>query len=551
MQKIERPLYLFIASEPFLIKPEILNQDIVFSLESIYEKALEPMKSILERFDLLNEQPGAATGTMLSCRGDILKSISPIDRQPIGTIRCATEKEYDQIIFQATKAFKTWRLVPAPKRGEIVRQIGEALRKHKKELAEMIILEVGKIRAEAEGEVQEMIDIVDFAVGQSRMLYGRTMPSERPEHRMYEQWHPLGPVGVITAFNFPVAVWAWNAMIALVCGDTVIWKPSSKASLTAIAVMKLIWPVLKKNDLPKGILNLVIGDRKSIGEALIHDKRVPLISVTGSVQMGRHVSRAVASRLGKVILELGGNNAIIVASSADIDLAVRGTVFGAVGTAGQRCTTTRRVMVHEDIYEIFRESLIKAYRQVNIGNPFEEGIHMGPLIDLQAVKSMQTALKMLRDQGGRILYGGQILSGGILDAGNYVKPCVGEAGADLPIVQEETFAPILYLIKYKAIEEALDYQNRVSQGLSSAIFTRDLHESEVFLSHQGSDCGIANINIGTSGAEIGGAFGGEKDTGGGREAGSEAWKAYMRRQTCVINWSKELPLAQGIKFGTA
>lgn len=507
------------------------------------------MKSILERFDLLDEQSGAATGTMLNCSGDRLKSVSPIDGQPIGKIRCATDEEYQQIIFQAEKAFKTWRLVPAPKRGEIVRQIGETLRNHKKELAEMIILEVGKIRAEAEGEVQEMIDIVDFAVGQSRMLYGLTMPSERSEHRMYEQWHPLGPVGVITAFNFPVAVWAWNAMLALVCGDTVIWKPSAKAALTAIATMKLIWPVLQENGLPEGILNLVIGDRKSIGESLIHDRRVSLISATGSVHMGKHVSLAVASRLGKIILELGGNNAIIVAPSADLDMAIRGTVFGAVGTAGQRCTTTRRAIVHTDVYEPFCASLIRAYQQVHIGNPFDEGVHMGPLIDGQAVKSMQTALIILKDQGGRILYGGQILSGGIFGSGNYVRPCICETNADLPIVHEETFAPILYLTRYKTIEEALDLQNGVPQGLSSAIFTRDLQESETFLSHLGSDCGIANINIGTSGAEIGGAFGGEKDTGGGREAGSDVWKTYMRRQTCVINWSKELPLAQGIEFG--
>ncbi len=360
------------------------------------------MKSILEKFNLLDEQDGAGSGTGLKCSGDILKSISPIDMQPMATIRCATVKDYEQIIVRAAEAFNTWRMVPAPSRGEIVRQIGETLRDHKKDLAELISLAVGKIRAEAEGEVQEMIDIADFAVGQSRMLYGLTMPSERPEHRMYEQWHPLGPVGVMTAFNFPVAVWSWNALIALICGDTVIWKPSSKAALTAIAVMKLIWPVLKKNDLPDGILNLVIGDRKSIGEALIHDKRIPLISVTGSVRMGRYVSRAVASRLGKIILELGGNNAIIVAPSADLDLAVRGIVFGAVGTAGQRCTTTRRVIVHEDIYRTFCDSLIRAYQQVHIGNPFEEGVHMGPLIDPKAVKAMQCALKKLKDQGAGV-----------------------------------------------------------------------------------------------------------------------------------------------------
>lgn len=509
------------------------------------------MKSILEKYDLIGEQSGAGSGEGLKCNGDVLQTISPIDLQPIGKIRCASVDDYEKIIARAAEAFQTWRMIPAPKRGEIVRQIGEVLRDHRKSLAEIISLEVGKIRAEAEGEVQEMIDMADFAVGQSRMLYGLTMPSERSEHRMYEQWHPLGPVGVITAFNFPVAVWSWNALVALVCGDTVIWKPSSKAALTAIATMKIIWPVLRDNDLPDGVLNLVIGDRETVGEALIRDTRVPLISATGSVRMGRHVSRAVASRSGKTILELGGNNAVIVAPSADLDLAIRGIVFGAVGTAGQRCTTTRRLIVHKDIYDNFCRSLIKAYQQIHIGHPLDEDVHMGPLIDPQAVQIMQTALQELRDEGGRILYGGQILSGGIYDAGTYVTPCIAEAGADLPIVQEETFAPILYLIKYKAIEEALDYQNGVSQGLSSAIFTRDLHESEAFLSHKGSDCGIANVNIGTSGAEIGGAFGGEKNTGGGREAGSDAWKAYMRRQTCVINWSKEMPLSQGIEFGVA
>jgi aldehyde dehydrogenase (NAD+) len=422
------------------------------------------------------------------------------------------------------------------------------LRDHKKSLAELISREVGKIRAESEGEVQEMIDITDFAVGQSRMLYGLTMPSERPDHRMYEQWHPLGPVGVVTAFNFPVAVWSWNAMIALVCGDTVIWKPSSKAALTALATMKIIWPMLKDNGLPDGILNLVIGDRNTVGEKLIHDARIPLISATGSVAMGRHVSQAVASRLGRTILELGGNNAVIVAPSADLDLAMRAIVFGAVGTAGQRCTTIRRVIVHEDIYDAFFRSLVRAYQRIHIGHPLDENVHMGPLIDPQAVQTMQTALHALRQQGGRILYGGKILSGGIFDTGTYVTPCIAEAEPDMQIVQQETFAPILYLIKYRDINDALRYQNSVPQGLSSAIFTRDLQESELFLSHRGSDCGIANVNVGTSGAEIGGAFGGEKDTGGGREAGSDAWKSYMRRQTTTINWSNDLPLSQGIEF---
>lgn len=507
------------------------------------------MKSMLEKYDLTTEQAGAGSGKNLACSGDILQSISPIDLKPIGKIRCASKSDYERIISRATQAFQTWKRVPAPKRGEIVRQIGERLRDHKNSLADIISLEVGKIRAEAEGEVQEMIDMADFAVGQSRMLYGLTMPSERLGHKMFEQWHPLGPIGVITAFNFPVAVWSWNAFIAMVCGDTVIWKPSSKAALTAIAVMKIIWPILKDNNLPNGILNLVIGDRNSLGEALIHDPRLPLISATGSVSMGRHVSRTVASRLGRTILELGGNNAIIVTPSADLELAIRGILFGALGTSGQRCTTTRRVIVHRDMYEIFCQSLIAAYQQIKIGNPFEKEVHMGPLIDAQAVQKMQTAMKRIKEQGGRILYGGQVLSGGIFDTGTYVTPCLVEADPDLPILKKETFAPILYLTRYSTIDEALRYQNSVPQGLSSAIFTTDLRESEIFLSHRGSDCGIANINIGTSGAEIGGAFGGEKDTGGGREAGSDAWKAYMRRQTSTINWSGKLPLAQGIEFG--
>lgn len=507
------------------------------------------MKSILEKYDLAEEQAGAGSGETLKCNGNMLQSISPIDLQLLGNIRCASIEDYEKIIFRAAEAFQSWRMVPAPRRGEIVRQIGGVLRDHKKSLAEIISYEVGKIRSEAEGEVQEMIDIADFAVGQSRMLYGLTMHSERSEHRMYEQWHPLGPVGVITAFNFPVAVWSWNALIAMVCGDTVIWKPSSKAALSAIATMKIIWPVLKANGLPDGILNLVIGDRKTVGERLIHDTNIPLVSATGSVGMGRHVAQAVASRLGKTILELGGNNAVIVAPSSDLDLAIRGIVFGAVGTAGQRCTTIRRVIVQEEIYDDFCSSLLTAYQQLHIGHPLEENVHMGPLIDPQAVQMMQNALHELKKNGGRILYGGKVLSGGIFDTGTYVTPCIVEAEPNWKIVHEETFAPILYLIKYRDMNEALRYQNSVPQGLSSAIFTRDLQESELFLSHRGSDCGIANVNIGTSGAEIGGAFGGEKNTGGGREAGSDAWKSYMRRQTSTINWSNELPLAQGIEFG--
>jgi aldehyde dehydrogenase (NAD+) len=407
---------------------------------------------------------------------------------------------------------------------------------------------VGKTRAEAEGEIQEMIDMADFAVGLSRMLYGVTMPSERPGHRIYEQWHPLGPVGVITAFNFPVAVWSWNAFIALVCGDTVIWKPSSKAALSAVAAMSLIWPVLKKNDLPDGILNLVVGSGSSIGEAMIQDRRIPLISATGSVHMGRHVAAAVGSRLGRTILELGGNNAVIVSPSVDLELAARAVVFGAIGTAGQRCTTIRRVLVHADRFDSFCAALVRSYREIRIGDPLDAGVLMGPLIDAEAVDTMQVALKQLREQGGKIIYGGQVLSGGLFDTGTYVTPCIAEARADMPIVHEETFAPILYLIRFRTQEEAVAHLNSVSQGLSSAIFTNNLLEAESFLSSSGSDCGIANVNTSTSGAEIGGAFGGEKNTGGGREAGSDAWKAYMRRQTVTINWSGKLPLAQGIEF---
>lgn len=506
------------------------------------------METILKKLGIEGEQSGAGTGAILTCGGEVVESVSPIDNQVIGTIRRAGREDYGNVVARAQEAFKEWRMVPAPKRGDIVRQIGNAMREHKDNLGALVSLEVGKIREEGTGEVQEMIDIADFAVGQSRMLYGLTMHSERPRHRMYEQWHPLGPIGVITAFNFPVAVWSWNAMIALICGDTVIWKPSSKASLTAIATMKIAWKVLNENGLPEGIFNLVIGERNEVGEAMTDDSRIPLISATGSVRMGKRIGEVVASRLGKTILELGGNNGIIVAPSADLDMTVRAIAFGAVGTAGQRCTTTRRVIVHKSIYNALAEALIKVYKQVKIGNPLEEGTLMGPLIDQGAVEDMQNALKELKHQGGRILYGGEVLSGGIFDTGTYVNPCLCEATTDFPITKEETFAPILYLIQYETLEEAIQYHNAVPQGLSSAIFTNDLREAESFLSYLGSDCGIANVNIGTSGAEIGGAFGGEKDTGGGREAGSDAWKAYMRRQTCTVNWSRDLPLAQGIRF---
>ena len=506
------------------------------------------MHPILEKLGLTGELSGAGGGSWFDCRGEVLESISPIDGKVIGKIRCADRDDYERVASRAVEAFRVWRMVPAPKRGEIVRQLGNALRTRRAELGGLVTLEMGKIRAEGEGEVQEMIDISDLAVGQSRMLYGLTMHSERAGHRMYEQWHPLGPIGVITTFNFPVAVWAWNAMLALVAGDPVIWKPSSKTPLSAIAVMKVAWQVLKENNVPEGLLGLVIGKHEEVGDALIRDRRIPLVSATGSVPMGRHVSQVVAERMGRTILELSGNNAVIVAPSADLDLAVRAILFAAVGTAGQRCTTTRRVIAHKALYEALRERLIMAYEQVQIGNPLEDGILMGPLIDRDAVTSMARALKEMESQGGRVLYGGEILTGGLFDSGTYVRPCICEVNPNMPLLQKETFAPILYLMPYETLEEAIQYQNSVSQGLSSAIFTNDLREAEMFLSHTGSDCGIANVNMGTSGAEIGGAFGGEKETGGGREAGSDVWKNYMRRQTCTVNWSTELPLSQGIRF---
>ncbi len=506
------------------------------------------MKSILQKLDLSPEEKGAGTGSWAKCGGDILEAVTPITGETLSKIRCADKDDYEQVVKKSVEAFREWRAVPAPKRGDIVRQMGNAVRERKRELGALVSLEVGKIRAEGEGEVQEMIDMADFAVGQSRMLYGMTMQSERPGHRMFEQWLPLGPVGVITAFNFPVAVFAWNAMNALVAGDTVIWKPSSKAPLSAIALMKILWRVLEENDVPHGVMNLLVGNREQVGEPLINDGRIPLISATGSVSMGRRVARTVAARLGRTLLELGGNNGIVVTPAADLKLAVMAIVFGAVGTAGQRCTTTRRIIVHENVFDELSKSLVKAYRQVKIGDPLKEGTLMGPLIDREAVENMRSALKNLKEQGGKILYGGDALQGEGYEAGTYVTPCICEAKSDMPIVEQETFAPILYLIKYRELREAIEYHNAVPQGLSSAIFTTDLREAESFLGHSGSDCGIANVNIGTSGAEIGGAFGGEKETGGGREAGSDSWKAYMRRQTCTVNWSRELPLAQGIKW---
>ena len=506
------------------------------------------MEDFINDLNLSGEQSGAGTGSKYMAKGPILKSISPATNALLGIVHCANGQDYETVTASASEAFEYWRTVPAPRRGEIVRQIGHRFREAKSHLGALITAEVGKIRAEGEGEVQEAIDIADFCVGQARMLYGLSMHSERPGHRMLEQWHPLGPVGVITAFNFPLAVWAWNTMVALVAGNPVIWKPSSKAPLTALAATKLVWQVLKQNDLPEGIVSLIIGNRKDVGETMINDPRIPLISATGSVSMGRHVGQTVARRFGRTILELGGNNAVVVTPNADLAMAVKAIVFGAVGTAGQRCTSTRRVIVHESVYDQLIDALISAYKQVRIGDPMSSDTLMGPLIDTEAVGTMQVALKRLEREEGKVLYGGNVLKGGQFDTGTYVSPCICEAPHDSELICEETFAPILYVLKYQEIKEAIYLHNRVPQGLSSAIFTNDLRESEQFLSAAGSDCGIANVNVGTSGAEIGGAFGGEKETGGGRESGSDAWKAYMRRQTCTINWSSAMPLAQGIEF---
>jgi aldehyde dehydrogenase (NAD+) len=510
------------------------------------------VQDVLNNLMISGFNSGALTGSLgIDCSGEILESVSPVDGRVLGRIRQASPEDYEEVAKAARDAFLQWRMVPAPRRGELVRQIGDAFRENKKSLGALISLEMGKIRAEGEGEVQELIDMCDFAVGQSRMLYGASMHSERPGHRMYEQWHPLGPVGVITAFNFPVAVWSWNAMLALICGDTVIWKPSSKVPLCALAANIIAGRIIRGNGLPEGILNVVVGKGDEIGERLISDRRLPLVSATGSVAMGKRVGQVVMARLGRPLLELGGNNAVIVTQNADLDLAARAMIFGAVGTAGQRCTTIRRIIVHNSIYDRLKEMLVSAYKQVTIGNPLEDGILMGPLVDRKAVVAMQDALQVIEAQGGKVLYGGKVLSGGIYEAGTYVSPCICEVENHYPIVQEETFAPILYLMRYETLEEAIRLHNSVPQGLTSAIFTNDIRESELFLSQTGSDCGIANVNASTSGAEIGGAFGGEKESGGGRESGSDAWKSYMRRQTSTINWSSQMPLAQGIKFDPA
>jgi len=505
-------------------------------------------KSLLHKLGLKAVNPGVFCGEWLGS-GKTLSSISPIDGRLLATVRTATPQEYERAARRAQAAFREWQLLPAPGRGEIIRQLGNALRDAKADLGRLVTLEMGKILAEGEGEVQEMIDICDFAVGLSRQLYGLTIASERPQHRMMEQWHPLGVVGIVTAFNFPVAVWAWNSALAAVCGDATLWKPSSQTPLTAIATIKIAERICRANGIDPAIFSLVIGDGATIGERMISDSRLPLISATGSTKMGRHVAEVVARRLGRSLLELGGNNAIVVTPTADLGLAMRAILFGSVGTAGQRCTTTRRIIMHQSLARTLTRRLADAYRQVPIGNPLKPGTLMGPLVNTRAVQDMQAALAEVRKEGGQILYGGEPLRGPRYPGGCYVRPCLVAARHDMKIVHEETFAPILYLITYRTLDQAIAYHNEVPQGLSSAIFTNDLREAEQFLSARGSDCGIANVNIGTSGAEIGGAFGGEKETGGGRESGSDSWKTYMRRQTATINFSKELPLAQGIVFG--
>jgi len=506
---------------------------------------------ILDALGIHRKNQGASTGRNWNrtTENGEMAVVSPVDGRVLASVYLASEADYRECVTVAKEAFRYWRTVPAPKRGDIVRQIGEALRAGKTSLGTLVSLEMGKSLQEGLGEVQEMIDICDFAVGQSRQLYGHTMTSERPEHRLYEQYHPLGVVGIVTAFNFPVAVWSWNAMLATVCGDTCLWKPSSKTPLTAIAIQHLLAEVISANNLPEGLFNLVIGSGATMGELLLHDREVDLVSLTGSIAVGRHAAGIVAGRLGRTILELGGNNAIILTPQANLALAIPAIVFAAVGTAGQRCTTVRRLIVHESIFDRVVEALRTAYGSLRIGSPLDERNHVGPLIDREAVAAYLEALRILRQQGGTILCGGRVLNGPGFESGCYVEPVLALAENSMPIVQEETFAPILYLIKYSGpVDNAIELHNDVRQGLSSAIFTDNLREAERFLSAAGSDCGIANVNIGTSGAEIGGAFGGEKETGGGRESGSDAWKSYMRRQTNTINYGTTLPLAQGIRF---
>ena len=504
-----------------------------------------------EALEILGVKPineGTSTGNSWFSNGETFDSYSPVDGQLIGKVKASSAADYEKVMQSATEAFKTFRLMPAPQRGEIVRQFGQKLREKKEPLGKLVSYEMGKSLQEGYGEVQEMIDICDFAVGLSRQLHGLTMHSERPGHRMYEQYHPLGVVGIISAFNFPVAVWAWNTALAWICGDVCVWKPSEKTPLCGIACQNIIAEVLKENNLPEGISCLINGDYK-VGELMTHDKRIPLVSATGSTRMGKIVAQACAARLGNSLLELGGNNAIIVTPDADIKMTVIGAVFGAVGTAGQRCTSTRRLIIHESIYDKVRDAIVGAYGQLRIGNPLDQNNHVGPLIDTHAVEMYNKALSKVVEEGGKILVEGGVLSGAGYESGCYVKPAIAEANNSFEIVQHETFAPVLYLLKYSGdVMNALEVQNGVAQGLSSAIMTNNLREAEAFLSVAGSDCGIANVNIGTSGAEIGGAFGGEKETGGGRESGSDAWKVYMRRQTNTINYTTSLPLAQGIKF---
>lgn len=501
----------------------------------------------LKELNLLQDNDGSSTGLSSWGSSQYIESVSPVDGRIIGRVSVTSETDYHKVVDTAQNAFKSWRLIPAPKRGDIVRQIGDALRQKKDYLGRLVSYEMGKSLQEGWGEVQEMIDICDFAAGLSRQLYGLTIQSERPNHRMFEQWHPLGIVGIISAFNFPVAVWSWNAMISFVCGDVCIWKPSEKTPLCAVAVQNILKEVFAKNQVPEGVSCIITGNYTA-GEWLANDTRIPLISATGSTRMGKQVGMAVSKRLGKSILELGGNNAIIVTPHADRRVVLNAAVFGAVGTAGQRCTTTRRLIIHQEIYGEIKQKLANAYNQLRIGNPLDPENHVGPIIDKDAVANYLNAIEQIKAQGGSFVVEGGVLEGPGYESGCYVKPCIAEVKNNFPIVQHETFAPILYLISYENIEEAIHLQNDVPQGLSSAIITENLLEAEQFLSGQGSDCGIANVNIGTSGAEIGGAFGGEKETGGGRESGSDAWKAYMRRQTNTINYSKEVPLAQGIKF---
>ncbi len=512
-----------------------------------YTPGKTEIAGVLKELGIGEKNYGASTGCKhYAAQGPVLESYSPVDGQLIGAVETSTAGDYEKVMKIAEQAFIAWRAIPAPRRGEIVRQMGDQIRKYKEPLGKLVSYEMGKSLQEGMGEVQEMIDICDFAVGLSRQLYGLTMHSERPKHRMYEQWHPLGIVGIISAFNFPVAVWSWNSMLAWVCGDVCVWKPSSKTPLCAVACQNIITEVLKNNNVPEGVSCLLIGN--PVGDMMNKDKRVPMVSFTGSTRIGRRVSSLVAERFGKTILELGGNNAIIVSEHADLNMVLMGSVFGAVGTAGQRCTSTRRLIIHESVYDKTIGVLKNAYGQLKIGNPLDASNHVGPLIDKKAVEDYLNAIAKAKQEGGKMVVEGKVLSGDGYESGCYVQPCIIEAKNSFGIVQEETFAPILYVMKYKTIEEAIAMQNDVPQGLSSSIFTNNMREMEKFLSAEGSDCGIANVNIGTSGAEIGGAFGGEKETGGGRESGSDAWKAYMRRQTNTINYGSDLPLAQGIKF---